>query len=126
MLSGVPAAAPGQVKVRPLNANGAPGVSPAAARACAEKLLPPPSRPPSRAAGLWSASSAIEVLLKPAASDGYGTCVCAPDRPACVPPAVSRTPITCGPGPCPDGTLTCHVVETVAPAGTVGKGWGLG
>src|SRR5579863_3983108 len=77
VLSGWADATFGQVNVRPPAVTEPPGARPAAARPCAENVVPSPSKPSNPGAGLVSLSSVIPVLSNVAARFGAGTLTCA-------------------------------------------------
>jgi hypothetical protein len=91
VLSGVPAAAEGQLNVTPSAVTVAPGEAPAAVSACADKLAPLPSKFP----GAVSVSLDTPTLSKEAASEPYRA---AGSRPICAPPRwlalVAGVPVT--------------------------------
>ena len=62
VLSGCADGTLGQVKPRPSAVTDAPGVSPAAARPCAENVVPCPSKPSKLGLGLRLPSSVMPVL----------------------------------------------------------------
>src|SRR6266851_106659 len=76
VLSGCAAGASGQVKLSPSAVTAAPGVSPAAARPCSEKVVPIPSKPGKPGDGLRLESSVMPALLNVDDRLGAGTSTC--------------------------------------------------
>ena len=102
----------------------APGVKPAAARPCAENVVPSPSNPSNPEPGFVSLLSVIPVLSKLAASEPNGTCSCAVANSDCACPStwkVACATRSTGPGvDVPDaGAVTLNLAEAVAAGATV-------
>src|ERR1700733_556798 len=117
----------GHVNASPSALTVAPGVKPAAARPCAENVVPSPSNPSNPELGFVSLLSVIPVLSKLAASEPNGTSSCAvPSSDWVCPPAWNVACATRSTGPgvdVPDaGAVTLNFAEAVAPGPPVPAG----